>query len=73
MGPYSPLSRITNWLDKISHKLRALNDCSIMITTENAEKVKRDTLEVKKEVVILWLNVIMTFRSQGLGHQGKLI
>ena len=44
-----------------------------MITTDDAEKVKCDALEVNKEIVSLWLNVIMTFRCKEQGHHGKLI
>ncbi|KAI0115622.1 hypothetical protein GGR51DRAFT_503594 [Nemania sp. FL0031] len=65
-GQTGPLNRITKWLEKIGHKLRASNDCSGNIT--DFEKVKGDTVEVNKEIVILWLNVIMTFRNQGNGR-----
>ncbi|GAW26878.1 putative pfs domain-containing protein [Rosellinia necatrix] len=61
----SALSRITKWLETIGHKLRASNDYYGNIT--DLEKVKGDTVEVNKEIVILWLNIIMTFRSQEPG------
>jgi hypothetical protein len=67
-GPVSPLSRITRWLEKIGHKLRASNDCKHSIT--DFSKVMGDTVEVNKEIVILWLNIIMTFRNEGQGSGG---
>ncbi|KAI1410375.1 hypothetical protein F5Y13DRAFT_192236 [Hypoxylon sp. FL1857] len=66
-GPVSPLSRITRWLEKIGHELRDSNNCRDRIT--DLEKVKSDTVEVNKEIVILWLNIIMTFRNKGQGHE----
>ncbi|KAI0139030.1 hypothetical protein F4776DRAFT_47404 [Hypoxylon sp. NC0597] len=66
-GPVSPLSRITRWLEKIGHELRESNNCRERIT--DLEKVKSDTVEVNKEIVILWLNIIMTFRNKGQGHE----
>jgi hypothetical protein len=69
--PSSPLSRITRWLEKIGHKLRASNDRSPYIPDDDSEKVKGDALEVNKEIVILWLNVIMTFRITSDTNEGK--
>ncbi|KAF2753267.1 hypothetical protein EJ05DRAFT_504920 [Pseudovirgaria hyperparasitica] len=68
-GPLSPLRRVSRWLEKIGHKLRTSNDCSDRII--DVEKVKGDTVEVNKEIVLLWLNVIMTFRLQG-GRETQL-
>ncbi len=64
----SPLTRINKWLEKIGHKLRASNDCKQSIP--DPSKVVGDTIEVNKEIVILWLNIIMTFRNEAQGPQG---
>ena len=64
----SPLTRITRWLEKIGHKLRTSNDCKHSIT--DFSKVIGDTVEVNKEIVILWLNIIMAFRNEGQGRGG---
>ncbi len=64
--PVSPLSRITRWLDKIGQKLRASDDCKPSIV--NFSKVMGDTVEVEKEIIILWLNIVMTFRNEAQGR-----
>ncbi|KAI1097155.1 P-loop containing nucleoside triphosphate hydrolase protein [Jackrogersella minutella] len=69
-GSVNPLSQITKWLEKIGHELRHSNDCRDKIT--DLEKVKRDTVEVNKEIVFLRLNIIMTFRNKGHGHNISL-
>ncbi|KAF2969313.1 hypothetical protein GQX73_g4250 [Xylaria multiplex] len=66
----STLSRITKWLDNIGHKLRVSNDCSAGIT--DVDKVKGDTVEVHKEIVILWLNIIMTLRKEERGKSNDI-
>jgi len=67
-GPVSPLGKITRWLDRIGHKLRASNDCKHSIT--DFSKVMGDTVEVNREIVILWLNIIMIFWNEGQGSGG---
>ncbi|KAF2116367.1 hypothetical protein BDV96DRAFT_51023 [Lophiotrema nucula] len=69
-GSVGPLSHITKWLEKIGHKLRTSNECSSNIS--DIEKVKGDTLEVNKEIVVLWLNIIMTFRNQSHGREVRI-
>ncbi|KAF0329893.1 transcriptional xre family [Colletotrichum asianum] len=66
---FNPLTRITRWLERIGHKLEVSNDCKSCIT--DFSKVKGDTVEVNKEIIVLWLNIIMTFRNEGLGREGK--
>lgn len=71
-GPLSPLSRITRWLEEIGHKLRTSNQCKDSIT--DVGKVKGDTVEVNTEIVILWLNIIMTFRNaEGHGDEDTAV
>ncbi|KAK1830086.1 hypothetical protein QBC39DRAFT_426826 [Podospora conica] len=55
------LTRITRWLEKIGHKLQVLNECKGVIT--DFSKVKGETVEVNREIIVLWLNIIMTFRD----------
>lgn len=45
------------------------NDCKESIA--DFSKVNGDTVEVNREIGVLWLNVIMAFRNQGCGHQGR--
>ncbi|KAI1458139.1 hypothetical protein F4805DRAFT_474585 [Annulohypoxylon moriforme] len=66
-GPVSPLRQITTWLERIGLELKHSNECRNKIT--DPEDVKFDTVVVNKEVVILWLNIIMTFRNEGVGHR----
>ncbi|KAK1636213.1 hypothetical protein BDP81DRAFT_489364 [Colletotrichum phormii] len=67
---FNPLKRITKWLERIGHKLEVSNDCKDCIT--DLSKIKKDTVAVNKEVVLLWLNIIMTFRNKGLGREFSL-
>lgn len=52
-------------LEKIGHKLRRLNQCTSSL--KDFSEIKGDTLEINREMIILWLNVIMTFRNQEIG------
>lgn len=67
----SHLRGITKWLEKIGHKLRASNEGWDSIT--DFTKVKFDATEVNRELVVLWLNFIMTFRNQGQERGGNTI
>ncbi|KAI1087828.1 hypothetical protein F5B19DRAFT_46663 [Rostrohypoxylon terebratum] len=69
-GSISPLRQIITWLETISVELKHSNECRIKIA--DPEKIKFDTVNVNKEVVILWLNIIMTFRNEGLGDDIRL-
>ncbi|KAI0888151.1 uncharacterized protein GGS22DRAFT_185531 [Annulohypoxylon maeteangense] len=69
-GPISPLRQITTWLERIGLELKHSNECRNKIT--DLEGVKSDVVEVNKEVVILWLNIIMMFRNEGVGHESWL-
>lgn len=66
-GPISPLKQIITWLESIGLELKHSNECRIKIA--DPENVKFETVKVNKEVVILWLNIIMTFRNEGLGNK----
>ncbi|KAK6213364.1 putative pfs domain-containing protein [Colletotrichum tabaci] len=66
----NPLTRIIRWLEKIGHKLEVSNDCRDRIT--DFSKVKGHTVEVNREIVILWLNIIMTFRNEEYGNDISL-
>ncbi|KAL8896345.1 MAG: hypothetical protein Q9207_007750 [Kuettlingeria erythrocarpa] len=56
------IERITRMLEQIGHKLRRLNECSSAFS--DTSKIKGDTVEINREIVILWLNIIMFFRTQ---------
>lgn len=50
-------------LRSIGLKLRVLHEfINILIPTK--EEIKSEFLEVNREIVILWLNIIHTFRAQ---------
>ncbi|KAI0426341.1 hypothetical protein F5Y09DRAFT_334237 [Xylaria sp. FL1042] len=70
MEPTNPLIRITQWLERIRHRLRASNDCKLEST--HFGKIKGDTVEVNREIVILWLNIIMTVRNKSQGLESWL-
>lgn len=57
-------------LEKIGHKLNRLNQCAISL--KDFSKIKGDTTEINREMVILWLNIIMTFRNQEFGEKYSL-
>jgi hypothetical protein len=59
------ISRISRMLRAISHKIQVLNGCSHSLTDYSV--VKGDTVEIHKEIINLWLNIIMIFRNQSLG------
>ncbi|CAH0056955.1 unnamed protein product [Clonostachys solani] len=69
-GPVGPLQYITRWLEKIGHRLRDSNDCNKNIN--DFMKVKGDTVEVNKEIMTLWINIIMMFRNQDQGLEAGL-
>ncbi|KAI0104454.1 hypothetical protein F4814DRAFT_430828 [Daldinia grandis] len=69
-GEINPLENITRWLESIGRKLQDSNDCYQRIT--DSKKVKNDIIEVNREIVILWINIIMTFRNKGQGHESFL-
>ncbi|CAG8978830.1 hypothetical protein HYALB_00013204 [Hymenoscyphus albidus] len=62
-GEITPIIRITRWLERIGQKLKASNDCKGIIT--DFSKVKGDTVKVDREIIVLWLNVIMAIRNGG--------
>lgn len=66
----NPLTCTTRWLEEIGHKLQILNGCKESIS--DFSKVRRDTVKVNREIVILWLSIIMTFRNEGYGREGQL-
>ncbi|KAF4458057.1 NB-ARC and TPR domain protein [Fusarium austroafricanum] len=61
----TPLDRIIKWLGNIGYQLKASNMCREIIA--DVKQVKDDTVKVNKEIIILWLNIIMTFRNEGRG------
>ncbi|KAI1654754.1 hypothetical protein F4813DRAFT_194925 [Daldinia decipiens] len=69
-GEINPLDNITRWLENIGRKLQDSNDCYQRIT--DSERVKNDMIELNREIVILWINIIMTFRNKGQGHESFL-
>ncbi|KAM5361674.1 hypothetical protein ACJZ2D_012951 [Fusarium nematophilum] len=66
----TPLGRITKWLGRIGHKLQTSNMCTEGIT--DLSKVKGDTVQVNNEIIMLWLNIIMTFRNEAQGSESWL-
>jgi hypothetical protein len=59
------VNRITRMLRAIGHKIAVLNGCSHFLTDYSV--VKGDTIEIHKEIMNLWLNIIMIFRNQSFG------
>lgn len=57
-------------LEKIGHKLNRLNQCARSL--RDFSQIKGDTIEINREMVILWLNIIMTFRNQEFGGRCSL-
>ena len=49
-------------LEQIGHKLRRMNDCSTSFS--DTSKIIGDTVEINREIITLWLNIIMFFRTQ---------
>jgi hypothetical protein len=56
-------------LKEIGHKLRMINECSQSLGGFN--KVKAETAEINREIVMLWLNIIMIFRTQSMGENSS--
>jgi len=52
-------------LEQIGHKLRRMNECSTSFADIN--RIKGDTVEINRELIILWLDIITFFRSQSFG------
>lgn len=52
-------------LEQIGYKLRWMNECSSAFA--DTSKIKGVTVEINREIVILWLNLIMFFRLQSSG------
>jgi len=55
-------------LKQIGHRLRRLNQCATSLTSGDYVQVKLDMLEIHREMILLWLNIIMTFRTPDLGE-----
>ncbi|KAK7990146.1 hypothetical protein PG989_010461 [Apiospora arundinis] len=70
-GPESPLPRINTWLERIGSELSASNDCQENLS--EYEKVKKDMVEVNTVIIILWLDIITTFRDRGSEGQGDQV
>jgi hypothetical protein len=52
------IERITTMLEKIGHKLRRLT------SVRDHSQIKGVAVEINREMVVLWLNIIMTFRNE---------
>jgi hypothetical protein len=52
-------------LREVSHRLKVLTDVSKSL--EDLDTVKNDTVEINRELLMLWLNIIMFFRTQIYG------
>ena len=63
--------RITKMLEKIGQELRRMNGCSASIS--DVAQIKGDTVEINREIIVLWLNVIMVFRTQVFGNCCKVV
>jgi hypothetical protein len=59
------ISRIRRMLQAIDFKIAVLNGCSRSLVDHSV--VKSDTVEIHKEIMNLWLNIIMIFRNQSFG------
>ena len=57
------IEKINRILKEISHKLKLLYECSHSL--EKYDDVKGDTVGINCELMNLWLNIIVTLRSQG--------
>jgi hypothetical protein len=58
-------------LERIGHELSRLNQCAVSLASGDYVQVKADMLEIHREM-ILWLNIIMTFKDQEPGEQFSL-
>ena len=52
-------------LRSISNKLEKLNE--ILTTVSDFAKFKAQMVEINREIFMLWLNIIMTFRTADIG------
>ena len=59
------IDRISRILREIGHRLMILNDISQEIS--DYTQYKPEAVEINREIVILWLNIIMIFRTQARG------
>lgn len=57
--------RVTRMLEQIGHKLKRLHLCSVSLN--DYSQIKGDMMEIHREMIMLWLNIIMTFRQQEFG------
>jgi len=64
------IDRINRMLREVSHKLKVLTDVSKSL--EDLDTVKGDTVEINQELLKLWLNIIMFFRTQIYGMYGGM-
>ena len=59
------IKEVHQMLKAISHKLQILNKCSQSLVSYH--DVKEDTLYINRDIVVLWLKIIMVFRDPESG------
>ena len=50
----------------MGQQLRRLNECASSL--QEVSQIKEDAVEINRETILLWLNIITVFRTQGLGE-----